>query len=147
MLRYMIYETKSDRVLLSKEIIYIKNYILLQQLRFREKDYIKISFPGSCDRIQIAPMILLPFIENAFKYAFNMEILPVIEIIIQCKGNSLYFSCQNYYNKERPLNDSANGMGLKNVKRRLELLYPEKYRLSIFDKNSIFKVELTIQLT
>jgi two-component system, LytTR family, sensor kinase len=146
MLRYMIYETQSDKVLLNKEIVYIKNYILLQQLRYREKDYVKITFPIICEGIQIAPMILIPFIENAFKYAFNVGILPVIEINMICQSNSLFFSCRNYYKKGKPQYKSPHGIGLENVKRRLALLYPEKFHLAIFDKDQVFKIELSIQL-
>lgn len=147
MLRYMIYETRTDNVPLNKEIVYIKNYIQLQQLRFRDKEYIRVTYPEICEGIQIAPMILIPFIENAFKYAYNQGKLPVIEIAMQCKDGTLHFSCSNYCKQEKSDDENTSGVGLENVKRRLELLYPSNYQLAIFDENYVFKVELTIQLT
>lgn len=147
MLRYMIYETRTDRVPLNKEIVYIKNYIRLQQLRFRDKDYIRVTYPEVCESMQIAPMILIPFIENAFKYANNPGKSPVIEIAMQCKDNILSFSCSNSYKNEKPEDEITSGVGLENVRRRLELLYSSNYHLAIFDENSVYKVELTIQLT
>jgi LytS/YehU family sensor histidine kinase len=142
----MIYETKSDHVALNKEIVYIKNYIKLQQLRFRNSDYIKILLPDTCEGIQIAPMLVIPFIENAFKYSFNTGKLPVIEIALHCKNDSLIFFCQNYYKDEKSKHERTGGVGLDNVKRRLELLYPQKYHLNITNENHIFKIELNIQL-
>jgi two-component system LytT family sensor kinase len=146
MLRHMIYEAKTDKVLLSEEIVYLRNYISLQQLRFRDKKYVGINFPERCEGIQIAPMLLIPFIENAFKYATNIGKLPVIDISVQCNYNSLIFSCRNYYKKEKPQYEPTEGVGLKNVQRRLEILYAEKHQLDIADEGNVFKVELTIDL-
>jgi two-component system LytT family sensor kinase len=145
MLRYMIYETNSDKVLLNKEIVHIKNYIKLQQLRFREKNYVNIIFPTICDDIRIAPMLLIPFIENAFKYAISSGKLPVISIQIKCNNNVLTFSCRNKFKRaETP--KKTGGVGLENVKRRLDILYSNKFNLSITEKDSIFKVDLSIRL-
>jgi two-component system, LytTR family, sensor kinase len=143
MLRYILYDTNEDKVDLQKEIVYIKNYIKLQQLRFRDKDYVNASFPGNCNNILVAPMLFIPFIENAFKYSINMGALPVIDIYLECTEEKLLFSCKNYYKKEQ---FRQGGIGLENTKRRLELLYPGKYDLKISDENPIFKVELSIRL-
>jgi two-component system LytT family sensor kinase len=147
MLRYMIYETKSDQVLLDKELVYVKNYLRLQQLRFRDKDYIRAILPDQCSGIQVAPMIFIPFIENAFKYANNTGKLPVIDISLHCDGNVLVFTCQNYCMKERTDHSMTGGLGLENAKRRLALLYPGKHELVIFDVAPVFRMELKIQLT
>jgi sensor histidine kinase YesM len=144
-LRYMIYETKTDVVSLQKEIVYIKNYIDLQQLRFQNPDYIRISFPDQCEGIRIAPLLFIPFIENAFKYSFNAGKYPVIDIQLRCKGNSILFYCQNYFQYVESQHERPGGVGLENVKRRLELLYPGKYNIKISEDTQIFKVELTIQ--
>jgi two-component system, LytTR family, sensor kinase len=146
MLRYMIYETRTDMVSLNKEIVYIKNYICLQQLRFQDPQYINITFPNLCEDIRIAPLLLIPFIENAFKYSFNAGNLPVIEISLCCKHDLLQFFCQNYYKNEKSQHERPGGVGLGNAKRRLELLYPRKHNINIVDENNIFKVELAIQL-
>lgn len=147
MLRYMIYETRADQVLLDKELVYIKNYIRLQQLRFREKKYIRAVFPDHCSGIQIAPMLLIPFIENAFKYAYSSGELPVVDISLQCSGNQLLFTCQNQCRKHTQSDEEYCGIGLENVKRRLALLYPGKHELAIFDDASAFRVELKIILS
>ncbi|MFO7368770.1 MAG: histidine kinase [Bacteroidales bacterium] len=147
MLRYMIYETRADQVLLDKELIYMKNYIELQQLRFREKNYIRAVFPDHCPGIQIAPMLLIPFIENAFKFAYNSGKLPVVDISLECNGNRLLFTCENQCKKGRQSDEELCGIGLENVKRRLTLIYPGKHELFIFDEESSFRVELKIKLS
>jgi two-component system, LytTR family, sensor kinase len=146
MLRYMIYETRSDQVPLDKEVVYIRNYIRLQQMRFRDKDYIRASFPENCCGIEIAPMILIPYIENAFKYARNPGKSPAIDISLQCHGDQMFFACTNYCSRERTGGDIPGGFGLENARRRLALLYPRKHELAIFDEDSVFRVELKIQL-
>ncbi|MBN1143326.1 MAG: histidine kinase, partial [Bacteroidales bacterium] len=147
MLRYMIYETRADKVILDKELIYIKNYIRLQQLRFREKNYIRAALPDHCSGIQIAPMLLIPFIENAFKFAYNSGKLPVVDISLQCSNNRLLFTCQNQCRKGRQSDEESCGIGLENVKRRLTLLYPGQHELFIFDDESSFSVDLKIRLS
>jgi hypothetical protein len=147
MLRYMIYESRPDLVPLDKELEYIKNYIRIQQLRFRQNNYIVASFPDICTGIRIAPMILIPFIENAFKYAYNTGKFPVVDISMQCNSEVLLFKCLNYCNKDGKGQEFEGGVGLNNAKRRLALLYPLKHELSIFEKDSIFTVELKIQLS
>jgi len=144
-LRYMIYETKTDEVPLNHELEYMRNYIDLQQLRFRNKDYISVSFPENCNNGKIAPILLIPFIENAFKYSYNEGKLPVIEIALHCNSSSLFFHCMNYYSKENLEHERTGGVGLENVKRRLELLYKGKYELKITDENNIFNVDLNIR--
>ena len=147
MLRYMIYETQSDQVSLQKEIIYMKNYIRLQQLRYRNKDYVRLSFPDDCGGIQIAPMLLIPFVENAFKHSFNSGKFPVINISVQCVDTGLLFCCRNYYRDEKSKNGRIGGVGLNNAKRRLQLLYPDKHQLTITDENNVFNVQLNIKLS
>ena len=145
MLRYMIYEADRDRVPLSKEIIYIRNYINLQRLRLSDKDSMKTSFPDLCEGILIAPMLLIPFIENAFKYASFSGKNSALEISISCKKNTLIFICTNRYNKFRKIPEPG-GFGLENVRRRLSLLYPDKHTLNIKENDDIFNVQLIIQL-
>ncbi len=146
MLRYMIYETKTDTVPLQKEINYLKNYIRLQQLRFRNPDYIRVSFPDSCRGEQIAPMLFIPFIENAFKFSTDKGIYPVIDISVFCNAKSVLFTCVNYYSQEKTANNKTGGLGLCNVKRRLDLLYAENYSLNIKNESPTFNVELRIDL-
>jgi sensor histidine kinase YesM len=92
-------------------------------------------------------MILIPFIENAFKYAYNTGKLPVIDIVLQCNEYNLLFTCQNYWKKDKSGYEMPGGVGLENAKRRLALLYPGKHELTIFEEEPVFRVELNIQLT
>jgi LytS/YehU family sensor histidine kinase len=146
MLRYMIYDTKSGLTPLHKEIEYINNFIQLQHIRYPEPDSIRISLPQNCSDIQVAPMLFIPFIENAFKYSINPGKLPVIDISITCTKQTLEFTCMNYFKGDETETGRPGGVGLKNVKRRLELLYPHQYKLEISKDGCIFKVNLIIQL-
>lgn len=147
MLRYMIYDTKTDIVPLNQELSYIQHYIELQKLRFRQNNYVSSSFSDYCNGIGIAPLLLLPFIENAFKYSYNSGTLPAIEIKISCVDNKLGFYCMNYFNKGSQNIERTGGVGLENVKRRLLLLYPGKHDLKIKEENNTFIVDLTIELS
>jgi len=141
-----VYDTKSSKVPLDKEIEYIHNFIKLQHVRFKNPEYIKISVLENCAGIELAPMLLTPFIENAFKYSFNAGNMPVISISVQCNGDRLHFACQNHFKDELTKHERPGGVGLENVKRRLELLYPGKYQLHISKENHIFSVDLSIHL-
>lgn len=146
MLRYMIYETNTERVALSSEIQYIQNYIELQHLRYRDPKYISLSIKYDCDSALIAPMLFIPFIENAFKFSYNNGKMPAVEIIIECEKDILHFLCKNYFNADFSKQQKNGGVGLENVKRRLELLYPQKHDLKISKENDTFSIELNIQL-
>lgn len=148
MLRYMIYETKTDTVPLQKEIDYLTRYIQLQQLRFKNNDYIRFSFPSSdISNIQVAPMLFISFVENAFKHSCYSEPMPVIDTSIRIDGKILKFTCINYFDAESlSASDNQSGVGLENVKRRLILLYPGKHNLQIIKKSNTFKIELIIKL-
>ena len=146
MLRYMIYETNTELVPLNKELEYIRHYIALQKLRFRDSSFIKANLPIECHKIQIAPMLLLPFVENAFKYVVTNKQMPAIEIDINCNNSTMFFKCINQYNNNSTTKTHSGGVGLENVKRRLELIYSKKYQLSILKENNIFMVELKLDL-
>jgi sensor histidine kinase YesM len=90
-------------------------------------------------------MLFIPFIENAFKFSSNSGIMPVVKIELTCSGDVLYFICTNFVSDNKP--ERTGGVGLENVKRRLELLYPGKHNLLITNGNGLFVVSLEIQLT
>lgn len=144
MLRYMIYETNTEFVTVEKEIEYLENYIKLQRLRLRNPEVIKMSLSKECRDIKIAPVLFLPFVENAFKYAVSEGILPAIEIDLSCSNGQLIFLCKNYYAPNGVEKIEWGGVGLENVKRRLELIYPKKHEFSIRKENGIFSVELKL---
>jgi len=145
-LRYMVYETQAASVPLHKETDYIMRYVELQRLRFRNPEAIRLTIDSLCHDDFIAPMLFVPFIENAFKYAGHSGILPVVDISLSCVDKQLIFFCFNYYDSEGLVNKREGGFGLENVKRRLQLLYPQKHQLQIKKENNTFSVELNIQL-
>jgi len=144
-MRYMSYETVSEYVSLSKEINYIANIVSLYSLRVTNPELIKIDIPDNYPDLNIAPLLFIPFIENAFKYASFKGDRSGIEIKFTVEDKRVFFSSSNYYDStERKPTLGYSGVGLANVKQRLEHIYKDKYWLDITDKNGLFKVELRI---
>jgi sensor histidine kinase YesM len=149
-LRYMLYDTNEDRVSLYKEIEYLKNYIQLQSLRYG--DYIDIEFTvdiGTEDLL-IEPMLLIPFVENAFKHGSDVYGDCFVKMFLKAENGCVYFDVSNKFNTNRNFKSLVNnsGIGLNNVKRRLELLYPNNHKLKIEpnENESIFYINLKINL-
>ncbi len=145
LMRYMLYESDDMKVSLEKEIQYLNSYIDLQMIRFG--DDIKISFDASdyAPQMHIEPMLIIPFVENAFKHGVGMILAPEIRIHLCCKANTLIFEVQNKINPQSTeTKDHASGIGLTNVKRRLALLYPQMHQLHIEQDNDWYKVHLEI---
>src|SRR6056297_2856878 len=150
MMRYMLYEGNKPKIPLSKEIEYIENYIDLQKLRFHPDDDIQIQLNkyGILDSFMIPPLLLIPFVENAFKHGISIENQSKINISIHLEKNVFTFKIQNTNHKvliKDKKNMEYSGFGLKNVKNRLDMLYKDKYKLSIMDNPGIFEVELTLK--
>jgi len=146
MMRYVISDASNDYVPLEKEINYISDYIALQKIRFGET--VKIDF-YPCDLTSgplIAPLILIPFIENAFKFGVNPEKDSFIGININLSGQELHMKVFNNKVNEILRTESTGGLGISNARHRLDLLYPEKYRLLIDDKENEYTVDLYIIL-
>lgn len=144
-MRYMLYDSNSDYVQLEKEVDYLRSFIELQELRINQKDYVEFRIDGDTENRQIAPMLLIPFVENAFKHGGKNH-SPGIIIHLYAETGQIRFEVENY--KKRNLlaqNDEIGGIGLQNIKRRLELLYHDKHNLLIRDDNNMFKVKLIIQ--
>ncbi|PBQ34205.1 histidine kinase [Sphingobacteriaceae bacterium] len=146
LLQYMLYETDHEKISIHKEIEYLENYIELQKLRFGSEVtvsfYKEITFSSS---VEVVPMILIPFVENAFKHGVVYINDPEISISIVVIGNLLTLSVNNKYKVEREEKDKSTGIGLANVKRRLFLLYP-KCTLNITAQNNFHSVKLSITL-
>ncbi len=146
MMSYMLYDCKSEKVNLSKEIDYLQNYIALQQLKKDGEYQIEFEVIGIKDGIMISPMLFIPFFENAFKHG-NLEDVQngwlKSEIKIEA-NHKIYFHISNSFN---PLYRSPlkGGVGLENVKERLELLYPNKHHLNIRKNESFYEVDLNFQ--
>ena len=143
-MRYMLYECNDNKVDLSKELQYLQNYIDLQKIRFGDKAYIDFKIEGQVGSQQIAPLLLIAFIENAFKHGVANNPLMPIRLFIDVQDSHLHFYIQN--KKHNNNRDPEGGIGLNNVKRRLNLLYPKKYNLDINDGPDNYTVELSLIL-
>jgi two-component system LytT family sensor kinase len=152
LMQYMLYDTNEDRVLLKTEIDYLKSYIDLQQQRFGGKVKINVHIDSTDDFYEIEPMLLIPFVENAFKHGVGLIEKPEINIHLETKDKLLYFNVRNKYNNSQPeVKDKASGIGLNNVKRRLNLLYKNQHDIKISsrvdEKNeNWFEVSLQLNL-
>lgn len=143
-MRYMLQESNESQVELNKEIRYLENYIELQKLRFRNDDFVRISIEGT-DRDQtIVPLILIPFVENAFKHGLVTDSGCPIEISIRIEKGRLAFSVVNQ--KSGQNKDRTSGIGLSNVRRRLELLYHNRYTLEINNSKDCYQCKLVLEL-
>lgn len=149
-LRYMLYECKADYVSLENEIKQIKSYISLSELQIEDRGKVTFETRNISNTKSIAPLILIVFIENAFKHSSssqsdNIEIDIVLE---ELDNGKLKFICQNTFREQSNTSSLEGGIGLENVEKRLELLYPNAHKLEITkSENEIFKVDLTIDLT
>ncbi len=146
LMRYMLYEVKGERVLLSKEIAYIENYVNLQKLRLANKEQVSLRIVGDIHSQRISPLILISFIENAFKYGIDTTEETSISITIDAYENDVTFNCVNRINKRKKKQDDNSGIGIQNTKERLKLLYPDKHQLSIQEENNMFIVNLFLKL-
>ncbi len=139
LLRYMIYETSNSKVKLSNEIEQIKSYIELQKIQFANKDLVYISIVGIKENISIAPMLFLPFVENAFKHCTDKNMYNAIKFSFTIHDNQVLFESSNVFDPIENINkDATRGIGLNILKRRLELIYPEKHALTIKTENNKF---------
>ena len=147
MMRYMIYECNADRVPLHKEIEYLNNYIELHQLKSDKELNTQLVLDGNIEKFRIVPMLLINFLENSFKHGdihFNQQ--GYIFIHIRVQENVMIFQISNSFRDKQHFGSSIKGIGLENVKHRLNLLYPEKHTINILKNDSIFDLKLTLLL-
>ena len=146
LMRYMLYESADALIPLEKELGYLKNYVELQKIRFEEDVLVRMDIEGTVGGQIIEPMLMIPFVENAFKHGVGLVVDPSIEIYLNISDKKLHFSVRN---KIAPgsaeVKDNSSGIGLKNVQRRLELLYPESHRLELTRTEEWFKAELWLE--
>jgi len=143
LLDYILYQVKKPKVSLKEEIAHVKEYIELEKIRFRDTLHIEFKSQIDDDNVEIPPMLLLPFVENAFKHgAIVKGVLTVIIEVIYYNGN-LTFKVENSMNTENEKDEK--GIGLDTVEKRLELLFKNSYTLNVNAKNDLFKVYLNIQ--
>ncbi|MDQ0108888.1 sensor histidine kinase YesM [Chitinophaga terrae (ex Kim and Jung 2007)] len=147
LMRYMLYEADEEKVPLHREIEYLQSYIDLQQQRFGKNVQINVSLNAGNDNFEIEPMLLIPFVENAFKHGTGMIMNAAIDIELKTRDKMLFFSVRNKYDETSgEIKDKTSGIGLNNVKRRLNLLYGNEHLLQINRQDGCFIVSLQLNL-
>jgi len=147
LLRYMLYETDEEKVLLEREVDYLQSYIDLQKQRFGSKVKVNLCIEEFDKSYLIEPMLLIPFVENAFKHGTGLLPNAEINIELKAKKNLLQFMVSNYYDSStQEIKDKTSGIGLQNVRRRLNLLYGNEHALLITNKENRFSVSLQLNL-
>ncbi|TAL44942.1 MAG: hypothetical protein EPN92_08100 [Chitinophagaceae bacterium] len=147
MLRFQLYDAGGEKIPIEKEIAYLKDYVDMQRLRREQSDEVSFEYNDGLSGFSIEPLLLIPFVENSFKHLshFGTGNKNKVKIEANRKNGIFHFSVANTveYNSTR---EPIGGIGLKNVKRRLELLYPEKHELSIKEENNMFTVDLKLKI-
>ncbi len=146
LLRYMLHDAHKGSIELKKEIEYLNNYIEIEKLRITDKTEIKFEYGETVSDYMIEPMLLFPVVENAFKYGANNFDESFIHINLKENNQYLVFNCKNRIVNHKKKNKEDSGIGLENIKRRLNLLYPGNYSLKANEKDKVFEVELIINL-
>lgn len=145
MVSYLLYESDHEKAFLKKEIEVIKNYLSLEELRFGDRVKVDFTLSGNLDNFNIPPLILLPFVENCFKHGTKNLLEKVdISIRLSIENNLLHLVINNPAAIKPPQPEKNSGVGLKNVKRRLDLIYGDDYELNITEQDQQFKVSLKI---
>ncbi len=145
LMRYMLYEVGETKVPLEKEINYIKHYIALQRLRLKNTEAVNLNVHGDTKHLKIHPLLLISFIENAFKYGTDYKGNTKIDIVITIENNRLNFKVDNIvglYKKD----ETSSGVGLKNIENQLHYLYKDKHQLTTKIEDGYYKVDLVLKL-
>ena len=143
-LRYMLYESNDTFVSLQKEIAYLESFIDLQKIRFKSKTNVSLTIQGTISHQQIMPLLLISFVENAFKHGITTDDKHPIRIHISINENKMLFTIQNKKNNYNK--DTTSGIGMVNVIRRLDLTYPDQYKLEIKNGATNYLCELYLDL-
>ncbi len=147
MLRYQLYEMNGDKIPVEREITYLKDYVDLQHLRKDEKYQVQFNCTADVKGFLIEPLLLIPFVENAFKHiSHNSDNSNFVKMDISRNNGALLFTVENSREPGQKQNGKRVGIGLANVKRRLELLYPGRHELNIEETDKIFSVKLNLQV-
>jgi len=146
-MRYMLFKTVADKVPLENEVNYIKNYIDLHQLRLKEENFTEFEVNRNLNGVLIAPLLLILPVENAFKHSRKDVKAPGIIMVLQVDNNTINFKVSNFKKPISKTNDKPAGTGLKNLERRLQLLYPGKHELIIDEDDQKYSIEIKIKLS
>ena len=146
-LRYMLYDCKSERVQLSEEVKFLDDFVRLHELQIEGRGKVSFSVEGDTSNKNIAPLIFVPFIENAFKHSANSMSDDIdISISLHIMSSDLHFICRNVYSEQAVVADSAKGIGLQNIVKRLDLMYPSRYELNITSEDKVYLVDLKLSV-
>lgn len=147
LLRYAMYETNKPKVPISGEVEFMKNYIELMKLRCNEMTTVTSQFSVFSSQLEVAPLLFISLIENAFKHGMNSNAPATIDISLTQEGDHLVFNCDNTNNPKPTKDRSGSGIGLDNTRRRLDLLYPGCYTWEqAITPENIYHVKITIRL-
>jgi two-component system, LytTR family, sensor kinase len=147
LMRYMLYESDEEKVYLEREIEYLQSYIDLQQQRFGKNVKVNVHMDVAGNQYQLEPMLLIPFVENAFKHGTGLIEDAVINIRLKAEKDLLHFTVGNKFNPSADdVKDKTSGIGLPNVQRRLNLLYGNNHKLLITKEDNWFEVNLKIRM-
>lgn len=145
LMRYLLYESEQGNTMLSSEIGFLNNYIDLMKLRMTDKIDLKVSFPEKFDDVSLPPLLFVPFIENAFKHGVSYRERSFIDISMRSGKDNITFRCANTLLARKEDGESSHsGIGLDNVKKRLNLLFPGRHDLKISANGNVFEVLLFI---
>lgn len=145
-MQYMIFDSSSVTVPLGDEIRHIENYLDLEKIRYSDTAFIDFKVTGDFQDIKIPPLIFMPFIENAFKHGNKLAPSPGITINIETSKDFILFETINFIKENNDMHIKNSGFGLVNIRRRLDLLFEDKYTLTIVDENKTFSVNLNLNL-
>lgn len=146
LMRYMLYDTESGKTSLENEIVFMNQYIHLMKLRISDKTTIHTDFPKYPSSIEISPFLFISLIENAFKHGVSSAHTSEITFKLTLEGKKVFFYSENTNFPKNETDKSGSGIGLSNLKKRLQLTYPGKYNLKIVSDNKEYAVTLQIDL-
>ena len=146
-MRYMLYDSNTEKISLASEVEFIQDYISMQRSRVKNPDGIELNLDGNFNNVELPPMLFIPFIENAFKHCHKQEDDAAIVFNLSRNNNEITFESRNCFDpNSQGHKDKTGGIGLDLVKKRLDLLYPGKHRFMIDKAGNQFQVSLTIKL-
>ena len=143
-MRFMLYETMAEKILLSQEIEYIEKYIALQKIRTANVNYLHFTVSGDIGNRSITPMILIPFTENAFKHTTNKKLENAITVNILITDKKIKMVCENKFDSKPKVQPMNSGLGNELIQKRLQLIYADKHLLEINKNDELYSVHLTI---
>lgn len=146
MMRYLLYENNTATVSLQKEVDFMTNFIDLMKIRYPDTVQVSAQFPVDCAGVMVPPLLFISFLENAFKHGVSYKGESIISINISLEHDHLLFKCANSKQAQKPKSAERKGLGIENVRRRLQLIYGEDYELKITDTEHLYVVEIDLPL-